>query len=84
MKKFYFTFGTDSQFPYGINDYVLVEAEDLDQACSLFDAVHPPRHPGVCNCAFFYSEESFDKFRDQYYKDVSPVERIAVTRRKNA
>lgn len=81
MTKFYFTFGTDPAFPYGIKDYVVVEAEDLEQAINLFDAVHPPRRPNVCNCAFFYSEESFNRFRDEYYRDVAPVETITLARR---
>lgn len=83
LTRTYFTFGTDPLFPFGINDYVVVEAEGLNEACCLFNLVHPPRHDDVVNCAFIYSEETFNLFRDQYYKDVEPAEviRLDVQRR---
>lgn len=84
MTRTYFTFGTDPLFPFGINDYVVVEAEGVNEACHIFNLVHPPR-PGsdLVNCAFIYTEEKFNQFRDQYYKDVEPVEiiRLDVQRR---
>ena len=84
MTRTYFTFGTDPQYPFGINDYVVVEADGLSEACLLFNLVHPPREgSSLINCAFYYEEESFNKFRDQYYKDVEPAEviRLDVQRR---
>ena len=83
MAKIYFTFGSDPRFPYGRNDYVEVEAEDMHQACELFNLLHPPRNEGsnIVNCAFIYSEEKFNTFRDKYYKDVPPIETISVRRR---
>ena len=78
MKKTYFTFGTDPAFPFGINDYVIVEAPSISKACDLFNMIHPPRHDNVVNCAFFYSEERFNEFRDKYYKDVLPAETITL------
>lgn len=79
MANFYFTFGTDRLFPYGINDYVMVQAATLDEACSLFKMAHPNR-PGsdALNCAFFYSERSFNKFRDKFYKGRAPAEIIRL------
>lgn len=77
MKEFYFTFGTDPAYPYGIDDYVLVRAEDQAEARRKFKAVHPNRPGSPCiNCAFVYTQEEFDSFRDKYYKDVSPAETI--------
>ena len=81
MAKFYFTFGSDPEYPFGQNDFVEIEAEDGEQACDLFRVLHPnrPCRP-LLNCAFIYCEETFNKFRDQYYKGVEPVETIAVKR----
>ena len=84
MQNFYFTFGSDPLYPYGRKDYVVVEADSLTIACQLFNLVHQPRHGDVLNCAFIYTEKQFNKFRDEYYRDVMPVEVISlqITRRK--
>ena len=79
MAKFYFTFGSDPEYPYGRNDYVEVEAKGLNEACCLFNLVHPPREGSdLLNCAFFYSEESFNKFREEYYPNRQPIETISL------
>ena len=81
MERFYFTFGTDPAYPFGINDYVEVEAENLEQAIHLFQAVHPNRPGSSCvNCAFWYSEERFRPLMYQYYP-MPPIETISVRRR---
>ena len=52
-KRFYFTFGTDPDYPYGRNDYVLVEAQNLNQAIDIFTMIHPKRPGSDCvNCFF--------------------------------
>ena len=80
MIKAYFTFGSDPRYPYGRNDYVEVEAENMWQACELFKSVHPNRPGSGClNCAFYYPEEEFNKFRQRYY-DREPIETITVRR----
>ena len=82
MNNYYFTFGSDPKFPYGRDEYVVVQAESLKQAINLFQAVHPNRSDSIwLNCAFFYEEVHFNSFRDKYYKDVEPVEIISVKRR---
>lgn len=79
--KVFFTFGSDDHFPYGPNDYVEVEAPTGAEACRLFQALHPNRPGSGClNCAFYYTEESFNTFRDKYYKGVEPIETITVRR----
>lgn len=79
MNKFYFTFGSDPAYPYGINDYVIVEANGVNEACLLFNLVHPPRKGSdLVNCAFFYSEEQFNKNCAQYYPGVQPKEIIRL------
>ena len=84
MQKTYFTFGTDPLYPYHIGDYVVVEAENVNDACLLFNMVHPPRHDDVVNCAFIYSERKFNEFRDKYYKDVEPAEIISISVQRRA
>lgn len=86
MNKYYFTFGSDEQFPYGQNEYVVVKAPDLVSAHRLFQMIHPnPRigHENLSNCAFAYSEERFNEFKDKYYKGVEPSEIIRVTVERN-
>lgn len=74
MKNFYFTFGSDPQFPFGRDDYVLVKANDLGEAVRMFDLVHPRRPGSNCvNCAFFYEEDDFLRFKDEYYPG-DPIE----------
>ena len=77
MTKTYFTFGSDPLYPYGQRDYVEVQAENIDQACELFQATHPNR-PGskYINCAFIYHEEEFRTIRDRFYGGRPPVEVI--------
>lgn len=78
-QSFYFTFGTDPAYPYGINDYVEVKAHSLNEAAILFNAVHPPR-PGsdLVNCAFMYTERQFNEFRAELY-NYPPVEVIELS-----
>lgn len=83
MTKAYFTFGSDCHFPYGQYDYVEIEAEDMNQACKLFQTIHPNRYGDLLNCAFVYTEEGFNKIRNLYYQGVEPIETISVRRRSN-
>ena len=83
MKKFFFTFGSDPQFPYSREEYVIVEAENIRQATNLFKAVHPNRPYSKCiNCSSVYSEDEFlPCMLDKYYGGKDPVETISVMRR---
>lgn len=79
---FYFTFGTDPQYPFGVNDYVLIRCKDGKTACSLFNALHPKRPGSDCmNCAFVYSEEEWEHSVKQYYVGREPIESVIVERR---
>lgn len=79
-KRYYFTFGSDPHYPYGINDYVVVEADGYSEACYLFNAVHPPRTGSdLLNCAFVYSEERFQEDCAKYYPGVQPKEIIRLS-----
>lgn len=77
MARFYYTFGTDPMFPHGEKDYVVVEAENMNGADRKFLSVYPSR-PGsnLLNCAFVYSEQEFNKFRDKYYCGRNPARTI--------
>lgn len=82
MQKYYFTFGSDKQFPYGRDEFVVVTAENALQACNLFRVVHPSRKgSNFINCSEVYSEQDFEEFRDKYYHNVLPVEMITITKR---
>ena len=76
MARIYFTFGSDPRFPFGRNDYVVAEGTDAKDAIRKFNERHPERTPGIVNCAFFYTEEKFNEFRDEYYKGIEPAEII--------
>ena len=82
-RRYYFTFGSDPLYPFGRNDYVVVDAESADQAGRLFQAVHPNRPYSNClNCAFIYTEPEFNGFRDHYYHHVNPIETITLRRKE--
>ena len=78
--RLYFTFGSDPAFPYGRDDYVVVEAYTIEQAIALFQMIHPNRPGSHCvNCAAWYFEDRFNEFRDKYYPGVAPAEIIALS-----
>jgi hypothetical protein len=58
MNKFYFTFGTNEEFPYR-GGWVEVFADNLKHAISKFRTRFPDRHKGIVNCAFWYTEEQW-------------------------
>lgn len=61
MKKFYFTYGTDSRYPFR-GGWTLVYATDLNSAIRIFREYHPNREGSDClNCADYYTAENFEK-----------------------
>lgn len=75
-KNFYFTFGSDTAFPYQ-NGYLIVKAEGLRQAQVKFKKKYPNRE-GSCwlNCAFYYTEEMWNNETSKYYESEEPFEVI--------
>ena len=73
MQNYYFTFGSDRRFPFGMNEYVIVRAESLTKACELFKAVWPPR-PGstLVNCAGIYDQDQWNQIKPKYYRGCDP------------
>lgn len=75
MAKFYFTFGSDTKYPYGIGEYILIEAPNIYTAQRAFQAVHPNRPGSDCyNYSFEYNETEWKEIKDKYYKGVHPIE----------
>lgn len=76
-KRFYFTFGSDPEYPYGQDDYVLVYADDLMEAVEKFKAKHPNRPGSDCvNCAFWYKQDAWDNGTRLFYEGREPIEVI--------
>lgn len=76
-KKFYFTFGSDPAYPYGIDDYVVILAKNRYEAQMAFKAMHPNRPDSdSLNYAFDYTEKTWEA---QYYGDRPPIEVITAT-----
>ena len=73
---YYFTFGTASHFPYGINDYVKVTAPSEKEAVQVFREKYPDYHEDTVNCAFIYAEEEFKDIKEKYYKNIDPVDEL--------
>ena len=81
--KFYFTFGSDPEFPYGFGEFVEIEAADEDEAREVFRAVFPSR-PGsqFLNCSSVYTElEWKQRVKDKYYKGVEPSAVISIKKK---
>lgn len=59
MKTYYFTFGTDEDFPFQ-GGWVEVVAPNIRAAARIFKAYFPnDNDPDILNCADYYSEEVF-------------------------
>jgi hypothetical protein len=61
MKKWFFTFGTDSKFPYQ-NGWIEIHADSINEALAKFETRFGDKafvRPGIYNYAFDYTEERF-------------------------
>lgn len=68
--NYYFTFGSDSRFPLGIEEYVEVHADTTEQAVKKFQVYFPNREGSdLVNCAFIYSENTWKGkvYPESYY-----------------
>lgn len=75
--KFYFTFGTDPKFPYGIEDYVVVYGTDLGDAIHKFQKKYPnPSRSSAINCTFWYDEDQWKGCCEPYYENKLPSDVI--------
>lgn len=61
MEKFYFTYGTDSGYPFR-GGWTLIIAPDIKAAAQIFKAYHPNRDDSEClNCADYYRADYFEQ-----------------------
>ena len=75
MANFYFTFGSHPAFPYDRSEYVQVIAPDMYHAVKCYQQHHPNREGSrLVNCADYYNEATFLKFRDEFYRGKGPAE----------
>lgn len=75
--NFYFTFGSDSKYPFGFKDYIVIQADNIIQAQEIFKNNHPNRPGSDClNYAFCYTEEEWNrnKMTEKYYDNKEPAE----------
>lgn len=68
METFYFTYGTDKNFPFQ-GGWTEIHAADRNQAVALFRHEHPDRTPGLVNCSSIYTEKQFKDKVLPLYKD---------------
>lgn len=81
MNNFYFTFGSDPDFPFGRDEYVLVKAPNIGIAVGLFKAVHKNKPKYNClNCAEVYNEAQWETAK-RYYEGVEPIQTIEIRER---
>lgn len=73
MKKnrYFFTFGSSDKLPFN-NGYLIVEAENIRQAVSLFRVYFPDRTDGFVNCSVYYTEADWENDVKKHYKDSKP------------
>ena len=61
MEKFYFTYGTDSGYPFR-GGWTLILAPGAKAAVQIFRAYHPNRVGSDClNCADYYRGDRFEQ-----------------------
>lgn len=78
-RNFYFTFGSDLEYPFGRDDYVRITCRDMGTACKLFNALHPRRlGSNAMNCAFMYDQQAWDRGVKQHYEGREPIESVTV------
>lgn len=74
MEKYYFTFGSDSKFPYQ-NAYLIVVASSYEEAVKGFREKYPDVNPDCMNCSDCYGENEWKKV-GKVYADRCPSEII--------
>lgn len=73
MQWFYFTFGSDEQFPYP-NSYMKIKAKTMNKAIRVFMTCHPNRHGSTAyNASECYHQKRWDEIVGRYYADQEPA-----------
>lgn len=65
--KWYYTFGSDEQFPFQ-HGWIVIEAGSQKEADTIFREHFPdrPGHEGILNCAFVYTEEQWARMDPEH------------------
>lgn len=72
--SYFFTFGSDPEFPFGIDDYVEVHADSQLQARKKFKSHYPNRGgSGLINCTAVYTESQWEDVGERFYGGKSPI-----------
>ncbi len=72
--SWFYTFGTDPKFPFGIEEYVEVHADNANQANQKFKSHFLCREGStLLNCAFVYAEDLWDPIYTEYYSGKRPA-----------
>ena len=69
--RYFFTFGSSDKFPFN-NGYLIVKAENIRQAVSLFRVYFPDKTDGVINCSDYYTETDWENDVKKYYMGCVP------------
>lgn len=74
-EQFYFTFGSDKDFPFQ-NGYIVVKAKNVREAARKFKAKYPnTKDASVLNCSDYYCEEAWKMvLEDGFYVGQEPYE----------
>lgn len=77
MEKLYFTFGSDPQYPYGRDAYVMAIGTDVKDCIEAYRKKHPNRAGSdAINCADYYTEKEWKSVIETYYKNTTRAELI--------
>lgn len=67
--RFFYTFGSDPQFPFGSGEYIVIYGETELDADRKFRNRFPNRPGSSClNCAFVYNESEWSSIEKKYYR----------------
>ena len=77
LKNYYFTFGSSKQYPYKRDQYIVVKAQNKQEAARKYRRKYPnPNAMEILNCADYYCQKEWDERIKQYYNESSPAEII--------
>lgn len=77
MSPWFFTFGSDPEYPFGRNQFVVVYAASKGEAIKKYQEKYPNRQESSCyNAADCYSLEKWKMLEDKYYPEIIPSDII--------
>lgn len=73
----YFTYGSDSNYPFARGEYVVVRAPSYEDAIAEYQKKYPNRVAETVNAAFIYSQEEWNRICLEHYNGISPADVIS-------